>query len=104
MVRSCSLFKTSIVPIILSLQGQTLSYPGEPFPEIAMGINLFSSTATGKTSESGGNHRFLYSVSEMQGWRISVLFTTPFFLSFFVLTNRVFSSHGGCTYNHLGPR
>ncbi|KAL0961055.1 hypothetical protein HGRIS_006043 [Hohenbuehelia grisea] len=30
------------------------------------------SVATAKTSESGGNDKFLYSVSEMQGWRITM--------------------------------
>ncbi|EAU85866.2 protein phosphatase 2C Ptc3 [Coprinopsis cinerea okayama7 len=36
-----------------------------------MGQTL-SSPATKKTSESGGNARFLYGVSEMQGWRITM--------------------------------
>lgn len=35
---------------------------------------FFRSTATQKFSESGGNQRFLYAVSEMQGWRISESF------------------------------
>lgn len=32
--------------------------------------------ATNKISDSGGDERFLYAVSEMQGWRISEWFTT----------------------------
>jgi hypothetical protein len=39
-------------------------------PSLVFSIVIFV-TATDKVSQSGANKRFLYSVSEMQGWRIS---------------------------------
>jgi hypothetical protein len=56
--------------LVLLCQGQTLSSPGEIGSDSSC-VLTYLSADTRKFTETGSNERFLYALSEMQGWRLS---------------------------------
>ncbi len=57
--------------IFATLQGQILSYPGQPMLKLMHNLTNPKFAATEKHTETGKNARFAYGLSEMQGWRLS---------------------------------